>query len=405
MTAVRHRNARQPIGPLLAWGFAIAIAVVGVWVALFSRRGVPEVIDVLAPALAVGFTSVGGVIVSRRPGNPVGRLSVAIGLILGLHLALVALVAIIDVRPGRLPGWLLVAANLSEQLRFVGIVGIVALLARFPDGRLPSPRWRVIDLLLAAFVVLQGLQLFRPGTLEIFWILTDENPLGLRALSDEVFDQAAPWGGGALVVALVLSVAALLLTYVRSSGVVRAQIRWVLSGVAAALLGVVSLLLADWTWPLVGIGWVLLLGSPILIPIGIGIAILRYRLYDIDRIVSRTLGYALVTAVLAVAFLAANLVLQAVLAPIMRADTIVVAASTLLIAALFAPVQTRIQRAVDRRFHRARFDAERLAAGFADRLRDEMDLDTLRSQTIATAAGAIEPVSAGLWLRAGRPSG
>jgi hypothetical protein len=89
----------------------------------------------------------------------------------------------------------------------------------------------------------------------------------------------------------------------------------------------------------------------------------------------------------------------------MRADTIVVAASTLLIAALFAPVQTRIQRAVDRRFHRARFDAERLAAGFADRLRDEMDLDTLRSQTIATAAGAIEPVSAGLWLRAGRPSG
>jgi hypothetical protein len=192
---------------------------------------------------------------------------------------------------------------------------------------------------------------------------------------------------------------------VRSSGVVRAQVRWVLSGVAAALLGVVSLLLADRTWPLVGIGWVLLLGSPILIPIGIGIAILRYRLYDIDRIVSRTLGYALVTAVLAVAFLAANLVLQAVLAPIVRADTIVVAASTLLIAALFAPVQTRIQRAVDRRFHRARFDAERLAAGFADRLRDEVDLDTLRSQTIATAAGAIEPVSAGLWLRAGRPSG
>ena len=147
------------------------------------------------------------------------------------------------------------------------------------------------------------------------------------------------------------------------------------------------------------IGFVLIVVSPLLVPVGIGVAILRYRLYEIDRIVSRTIAYAAVTAVLALVFVGANLVFQATLAPLVRADTLVVAGSTLLVAALFTPVRTRIQRAVDRRFHRARHDADRLAARFAERLRDEVDLETLRSRTLEVVDAAVEPSGLGLWLR------
>jgi len=403
VTAARHRNARQPIGPLLAWGFAIAIAVVGVWVALFSRRGDPSLADAAwSPALAVAFTTVGALIVARRPELTVGRLSLAIGLALGLHIAVVAIVAIVDVRPGRLPPVMLGAAVMSSWLQGLGFLLIAALVARFPGGRLPSPRWRVIDALIVAAAVLLPLSSLTPGRLEFPWILQADNPIGLAGVAPDTFVLLGALGGTAGGLAILLSTVALFRTYRRASGPERAQVRWVLAA-AVPVVAAVALISVDPEGPLGSVGFAAFLAAPALVPIGIGVAILRYHLYEIDRIVSRSIGYAVVTAVLALVFLTANLVLQAVLAPLVGADTIVVAASTLLIAALFTPVRSRIQRAVDRRFHRARFDAERLASSFADRLRDEVDLDTLRSQTIATAAGAIQPVSAGLWLRAGRP--
>jgi hypothetical protein len=318
---------------------------------------------------------------------------------------IMAVVGSVDVRPGRLPGWMLVLANLSEQLRWLGIAGIAALFARFPSGQLPSRRWHLVDVLLVLGFLLVGTMLFGPGELPVAWILIAANPIAVLGLPVEFFDTAA-WIGFLLVLgALGLSMVALLLTYGRSAGVERAQIRWVLAAAGVALLGVVVIALAEYEGPFGSIGSVLVFVAPLLIPVGIGIAILRYRLYEIDRIVSRTIGYAAVTAVLALVFLGANLALQAVLAPLVRADTIVVAASTLLVAALFAPVRSRIQRAVDRRFHRARLDADRLAAVFAERLRDEVDLETLRARSLATAAGALEPDRIALWLRAGRPTG
>jgi hypothetical protein len=262
-----------------------------------------------------------------------------------------------------------------------------------------------VDVLLVLGFLLVGTMLFGPGELPVAWILIAANPIAVIGLPVEFFDTAA-WIGFLLVLgALGLSMVALLLTYGRSAGVERAQIRWVLAAAGVALLGVVVIALAEYEGPFGSIGSVLVFVAPLLIPVGIGIAILRYRLYEIDRIVSRTIGYAAVTAVLALVFLGANLALQAVLAPLVRADTIVVAASTLLVAALFAPVRSRIQRAVDRRFHRARLDADRLAAVFAERLRDEVDLETLRARSLATAAGALEPDRIALWLRAGRPTG
>jgi len=405
MTAATRQD--RPIGPLLlAWAFAIVSAGAGAWVVLFARRGEPTLLDVTwSPALAVGFTSVGAIILARRPGNPIARLCIGIGLVLGVHLMIMAVVGSVDVRPGRLPGWMLVLANLSEQLRWLGIAGIAALFARFPSGQLPSRRWHLVDVLLVLGFLLVGTMLFGPGELPVAWILIAANPIAVLGLPVEFFDTAA-WIGFLLVLgALGLSMVALLLTYGRSAGVERAQIRWVLAAAGVALLGVVVIALAEYEGPFGSIGSVLVFVAPLLIPVGIGIAILRYRLYEIDRIVSRTIGYAAVTAVLALVFLGANLALQAVLAPLVRADTIVVAASTLLVAALFAPVRSRIQRAVDRRFHRARLDADRLAAVFAERLRDEVDLETLRARSLATAAGALEPDRIALWLRAGRPTG
>ena len=143
-------------------------------------------------------------------------------------------------------------------------------------------------------------------------------------------------------------------------------------------------------------GWIL---STTLLPFAIGIAILRYRLYDIDRIISRTIAYAIVTGVLALTFVATILGLQAVLASFTRDQTIVVAASTLVAAGLFQPLRGRVQRAVDLRFDRARVDGERTSAAFADRIRDKVEIHAVATELAATVDRSIRPASQGLWLR------
>jgi hypothetical protein len=136
-----------------------------------------------------------------------------------------------------------------------------------------------------------------------------------------------------------------------------------------------------------------------LVPIAIGIAVLRYRLYEIDRLISRTIGWALVTALLIGAFLLLVLASTELLRPLTGGNTLAVAGSTLIVAALFAPLRGRVQRAVDRRFDRARYDGERLLAAFGLRVRDEVDLETIRADVLATVDAAVRPAHAGLWLR------
>ena len=134
-------------------------------------------------------------------------------------------------------------------------------------------------------------------------------------------------------------------------------------------------------------------------PVAIGIAVLRYRLYEIDRIISRTISWAAITVILGASFVAAIAVAQALIAPIAGSNALVVAGSTLLVAALFQPIRGRVQRLVDRRFNRTRYDAERTVAAFAGRLRDEVDLDALRVEILATVSAAVEPATVSLWLR------
>jgi DNA integrity scanning protein DisA with diadenylate cyclase activity len=134
-------------------------------------------------------------------------------------------------------------------------------------------------------------------------------------------------------------------------------------------------------------------------PIAVGVAILRYRLYEIDRIISRTISYALVTGLLAATFAILIVGLQAVLTPFTGGQTVAVAASTLAVFALFQPVLRRVRRAVDRRFDRARYDGERTAAAFSERLRDQVDMETVTTDLRATVAGAIAPTDLGVWIR------
>ena len=149
------------------------------------------------------------------------------------------------------------------------------------------------------------------------------------------------------------------------------------------------------------IAWSAWFLSLLLPPIAIGVAILRYRLYDIDRIVSNTIGYGFVTVVLFGLFVVVNLALVSQVSPLVNNEGVAVAGSTLLVAALFNPLRTRVQGAIDRRFHRAHYDAERMVSEFAARLRDELDLPTLATELAAATTDAVQPTSAGLWLRHG----
>ena len=183
-----------------------------------------------------------------------------------------------------------------------------------------------------------------------------------------------------------LSVASLLLRFRRSHGVERQQLRWFLLATASFLVTLVT----TFATGIEGL-FVVALAAAAGIPVAAGIAILRYRLYEIDRLISRTIGWAVVTAILVAVFVGGVVILQAVLAPVTQENTLAVAVSTLVAFALFQPLRRRVQRAVDRRFDRARYDGQQMADVFAERLRDQVDLEGLEHDLAATVDGTLRP--------------
>ena len=275
-------------------------------------------------------------------------------------------------------------------LGYALILPIVAL--TFPDGRLPSSSWRwptraAVGALAASTILIT----FTPGAIEnvVPW-----NPIGIDALPAWIWTLAWPLAGVGGVLISVLGVAAVVSRYRRGEGVDRQQLRWF---VAAVLLAVVPITVS----PLGGGPGALLLAvfGLLLVPIAVWIAVTRYRLYEIDRLISRGLSWAVLSGVLLVVYAGAVLLLQTVLAGVIQGQTVAVAASTLLAAALFQPLRRKVQAGVDHRFNRARYDAERTATDFAERLRDEVDVDHLRTALATTAGGAVHPDGVGVWLR------
>ena len=348
--------------------------------------------------LGATFPIVGWLVATRRPGNAMGWIFIVIGLSQAVdtfagQYSYVGLVT----APGSLPAadvlaWVAVWAWVPG---FAPLVTLAVLL--FPDGRPPSPRWRpVIPLVGFAMLLLaipvavvawpaRGADLLGEGPVPT----TDPTIgalLGLQFL-------------GLIVVAVasLLSVLGMLTRFRRSRGVERAQLKWF---VAAAAIEVALLVLSGFvTLPNGLFGGLLTIVVTPLVPIAATIAILRYRLYEIDRIISRSIGWAALTATLVVVFVAAVVAFEALLTSFTQEQTIAVAASTLLAFGLFQPLRRRIQRAVDRRFDRGAYDRQRIADAFAERLRGEVAIDALADDLESTIERAIRPSAQSLWLR------
>ena len=355
---------------------------------------------------AFGLTcgTVGVIVATRRPGNLNGWLFCAIG-------ALFALQALINeyviagalVVPGGLPATTFLGWTLSWIWVLPLSIALIYLPLLFPTGSLVSRRWRAVAWLGVIGIVLFSVALaFEPGPIQQASFI--DNPFGAAGIDMKTY-AALVLGPASLVfvTAVVLALSSLVVRFRHASGDARQQIKWfaLATMIAGATFGVYLVLFASVGTSGTKAVEVLVIVTLMGVPTAAGMAILRYRLYDIDRIVSRTISYGVITALLVAVFLVVNLGLQAALSSITSSNAWAVAGSTLLAAALFTPVRLRVQGAVDRRFDRSRYDAERLTVAFADRLRDEVDLSTLGDELDATVRRAIAPSSVALWLRGG----
>jgi hypothetical protein len=386
----------------LAWAlWALTLAGLGgvLWLDhLLRRAGSPEVDRLNAAAYlvlvaALSAATVGAVVASRRPRHSVGWLLLATGLTMVVDFGVNGYVRYgVVARPGSLPGArYLAGVSFGIFLVWVSFAGFVLLLT--PTGSLPSPRWRWWARVAVAGPVLEMLsaatdpQPLYPEHPEV------GNPLAVSALRP--LQVAVGIAGGAIIlVSLVVAAVSLVLRYRRARGTERLQLRWLAlaAGLAAGLM-VVAVAAG-----LTGRQGVVLaaLGAMVaLVPLATGAAILRYRLYDLDRIISRTVAYGLLTVLLGGAY--AVVVLS--LGRLVGQRSGVVAAATLAVAAVFGPARRRIQQVVDRRFNRRRYDAARTIAAFSGRLREQVDLDTLAAELLAVTERTVEPTTVSLWLR------
>jgi hypothetical protein len=336
--------------------------------------------------------TVGLVLAIRRPRHPVGWLLLALGLSIGASAAATSYARYgLLARPGALPG-AGYAAVWFEVGVFVWATWLGFILLLTPTGSLPSPRWRWWARTVVAAAVLgvasSALLPLEPP------FQSAPNPLAVPALAGPL---QAVNGLTSLVTGLSVLVAAgsLVVRFRRASGVERQQLRWL--AVAAALTAMVVLVLVA----LIPTGNELLLGwlSAVciaLLPLATGAAILRYRLYDLDRIISRTLAYGLLTVLLGLGYAGVVLALGQLFG---QDSSMAVAGATLVVAVAFQPARRRVQQAVDRRFNRRRYDAAQTIQAFSARLREEVDLDTLSAELLAVVEQTMQPAQAWLWLR------
>jgi hypothetical protein len=348
---------------------------------------------ILAVALA-GAPVLGALITTRRPHNPYGWLWIGFGLAWAF-LSFAGSYAEYAAATGKLPAPGAVAA--------AGGIGWVAggtltpfLMLLFPDGRLPSPRWRVLVwTVLAAGAVSVVLGPFMPGQ----GIASVENPFGVGGRVGEVVFATIAVGVFVIFGCILLSALSLVFRYRRAGGVERQQIKWF--AYAAVAFGGSIVFGGFLGRDLPGI-WDALFEAVTLsgLYVAVGVAILRYRLYEIDLIINRTLVYGLLTATLVLVYLGGVVLLQYVLRALTGQESqLAVVVSTLAIAALFNPLRRRIQSLIDRLFYRRRYDASKTLGAYSARLRDETDLDRLGDELVSVVRDTVQPEHASVWLR------
>jgi hypothetical protein len=349
----------------------------------------------------LAFPIVGALIASRRPENPIGWICLAAGLFWMLI-----------VFEDSIPNSTTVVIDALTQWMWIPPVGLLGiyLILLFPDGKLPSKRWRPLAWLSGAVMVLASVVLtISPGPLPGHPGV--RNPFGLEG--HPVLAQALPGVVALLPVCILASTVSLIFRYRHSSGEVRQQIKWV--AFAASLVGlvylttlVIGLLFAPEAIEGSGGDTPLLLAilqdavllSYAGVPVAIGFAVLRYRLYDIDILINRTLVYAPLTAMLVLVYLGGVVSLQYALRALTGQESqLAIVASTLAIAALFNPLRRRVQAFVDRRFYRSKYDAAKTLEAFSAKLRDETDLDALSDDLVGVVRETMQPAHVSLWLR------
>jgi hypothetical protein len=383
----------------VAWSMlAVFIVIMVLWIILgVANGGFVLIAPVAMPLAYTAFMVVGALIMAHRPGNPMGWLFSALGLLAALtFLAMEYAAFAYYTRPGPWPG-AIVAAWWSAWAPYplFGLTVTFTLLL-FPTGRLLSPRWRVVAWLAAIDLAGRTAAAALGPSLPTVGLPNPIAVAGMPDLQQPAVGAALSLPGYALVLA---ACASLVLRFRRSQGVERQQLKWFLYAAVlmAATTPVVALLGPRLTPTTINLTIGLLYA---LFPIAAGIAILRYRLYDIDRLINRTLVYGLLTALLAGVYGGAVLVLGQVFGGVGEdPPSWVVAGATLAVAALFQPARRRIQAVVDRRFNRRKFNAAKTVEAFSTRLRDEIDLDALSAELLAVVDQTIQPTRASLWLR------
>jgi hypothetical protein len=404
----------------LAWSLAVLtlamfVATIPLW---FLARGadLPSswradvgVGGLLGGAFFLAFPLVGTLIASRRPNNAVGWLCLAVGLLWTLS-------GVFDyygyygaATPGSVP-FPVAIAGISDWIWVpaVGLLGTYVLLL-FPDGRLPSRRWRPLAWLSGAVILLLSVGvMLAPGPLDN--LAGVRNPFGI---------EGAEWlTAGAYVLlpllplCMLASSLSLVLRYRRSGGEERHQIKWIAFAASVvvvlyAIAMIASFVFPEESWTTAGSVWWLnfltyaVLSSFTLVPIAVGIAVLKYRLYEIDIIINRALVYVSLTVMLVALYLGGIVLLQRVFVTFTgQRSTLAVVASTLLIAALFNPLRRRIQYFIDRRFYRSKYDARKTLEAFSTKLKDETDLEALSSDLVGVVRETMQPSHVSLWLRA-----
>jgi hypothetical protein len=406
---LRDAPVRRAPARALAWVLWSVWAGLVLLAAIRAAGGKAPLEEVPALVALGGFATVGALAAVRQPGNAVGWLLLTIAIVAGGGLVVESYVEAVA-RPGRpldelltwLDGWTFYAW-------MIAVAVILPLL--FPDGRLLSRRWRVVTWAAAAALIGSvAAEALDPGPMDADTQAPIVNPFGIAGASDalEVIGTAAS------VLALACGVAAaasVILRPRRARGEQHLQVKWfayvctvMLAGFALAAVAAVAGQANTGSGTLVEaigtVGWSTFLAGVIVgLPVATALAVFRHRLYGIDVVINRTLVYGALTATLAAAYLGSVLLLGLALRPVTRESDLAIAGSTLAVAALFGPARRRIQRAVDRRFYRRRYDGARMLETFGARLRQEVDLDSLDGELRAILDRTVEPAHASLWLR------
>jgi hypothetical protein len=387
----------------LAWGMW-ALTVLAVTLTLFfaSLNGPSSSLrnTTFISLLILAFSTVGALVASRRPQNPIGWLFCAGAFlwILG-ELTLEYGVYSLITAPGALPGrmWMAWFGGWARGMGWLLIVAFLLLL--FPNGRLPSPRWRPVLWGIVGYIAFFSLVVWLSPASQDFRLAFLGNPLGLEL---EIMDLLGGVLYLTLPLVLVVSGAAVIVRFRRSRGDERQQLKWF-----AYAVGVMVSLFAFWlSSEMIGFLPVSQLAFTVPffgLPIAAGIAILKYRLYDIDLVINRTLVYGTLSAALLVVYLGSVVLLRGLLFGFTgQSSQLTIVASTLAVAALFGPLRRRIQGVIDRRFYRRKYDAAKTLEAYSAKLRDETDLNRLGDDLLAVVRETVQPVHASLWIRSTR---